>query len=348
MDRRTFGRGVIGAICATPAAVRLAAAGLLGEPAIVMGQTKDKVYRIGYANLRGGPGALDEAFVQGLRDLGYTDGRNVVIEYRWANNDTTRLQTQIEELVQSNVEVIVTSSTPGVRIAMRATKSIPIVIAAAADPVGTGLVADLAHPGGNVTGMSLLTTDLARKRLQLLHELLPGAARVALLAWQVPEAAALPAGRGATERLVAETRAAGLLSGVNVSPQVVATPTELPQAFARMKRDRVQAVIIQNSSFTYENRAEIFGEMLRERLPAMYEARNYAEDGGLVSYGADVQDSFRRAAGYVDRILKGARPGDLAIEQPSKFELVVNLKTAKALGLTIPQSVLLRADEVIQ
>src|SRR5205807_4626933 len=143
----------------------------------------------------------------------------------------------------------------------------------------------------------------------------------------VPEAAALPAGRGSTERMVAETRAAGLHSGVDVSAQVVAAPTELPQAFARMKRDRVQAVIIQNNSFMYDNRAEIFGTLSRERLPAMYDARNYVEDGGLVSYGADVQDSYRRAAGYVDRILKGARPGDLAIEQPSRFELVINLKT---------------------
>jgi putative tryptophan/tyrosine transport system substrate-binding protein len=333
MNRRTF----IGSLGASVLAASLAAS---AQPA-------GKVYRIGYVNLRAGPAAVDEAFVQGLRDLGYVVGRNLDIEYRWADNDTARFEAQVDELVRLNVDVIVTSATPAIRVAMRATRTIPIVIAAAADPVGTGLVSNLAHPGGNVTGLSLLSNDLARKRLQLLHQLLPSAARVALLAWQVPEAAALPAGRNSTERMIAETRAAGLQSGVEVSAQVVTAPTELPRAFARMKRDRVQAVIIQNSSFMYEKRAEVFGTLSRERLPAMYEARNYVEEGGLVSYGPDVQDIYRRAAGYVDRILKGARPGDLAIEQPNRFELVINLKTATALGLTIPQSVLVRADDVI-
>ena len=347
MDRRTFARTLSWAIGTVPMSVRVAVAGLLAGPAIGAAQTKDKIYRIGYASLRAGPSALEEGFLGGLRDLGYVDGRNVVIEYRWANNDMARFQTQVEELVRLKVDVIVTSSTAAVRVAMRATTSIPIVIAASGDPVGTGLVADYAHPGGNVTGMSLLSTDLARKRLQLLRELLPAPRRVAVLAWNTPDAATLPAGRGATDRMIAETRAAGQQMGVDVSPAIVADAGELPKALAPITRDRVQAVIVQNNSIMFENRAQILSVFSRERLPAMYEGRDYTDDGGLISYGPDVRDNFCRAADYVDKILKGARPGDLAIQQPSKLELVINLKAAKALGIAIPQSLLLRA-EVIQ
>jgi putative ABC transport system substrate-binding protein len=170
---------------------------------------------------------------------------------------------------------------------------------------------------------------------------------VAVLAWNTPDAATLPAGRGATDRMIAETRAAGQQMGVDVSPAIVADAGELPKALAPITRDRVQAVIVQNNSIMFENRAQILSVFSRERLPAMYEGRDYTDDGGLISYGPDVRDNFRRAADYVDKILKGARPGDLAIQQPSKLELVINLKAAKALGIAIPQSLLLRA-EVIQ
>lgn len=311
-------------------------------------QTQNKVYRVGYAGLRAGPAAPEDAFVQGLRELGYVVGRNLVIEYRWADNDTTRLQTQIEELVRLNVDVIVTSATPGVRAAMRATKTIPVVMTAASDPVGTGLVANLAHPGGNVTGMSLLSIDLAQKRLQLLAELLPSVTRVAVLGWRVPDAMSSPTKERPTDRLVAETQTAGSRIGIGVSAYIVGSPAELPQAFAQMKRDSVHAVIVQINPLTFQYRAEIVGALARDRLPAMYETRDFVDAGGLVSYGPDVRESYRRAASYVDRIFKGANPGNLAIEQPTNFELVINLKAANTLGLRIPQPLLLRADAVIQ
>ena len=328
--------------------LRVVLISLIAASANGIAETQSKIFRLGYASFRGGPAAQDEAFLQGLRERGYVVGRNIIIEYRWADNDIARFRTQVDELVRLNVDVIVTSATPAIRAAMRATKTIPIVIAAGIDPVGTGLVANLAHPGGNVTGMSLRSNDLAQKRLQLLRELLPGVTRVAVLGSQGPDAASVPTDQRPADRLVVETRAAGSRIGVDVSAHIVGAAAELPQAIAQMKRDGVQAVIVQQGASTFQHRGEIVDALSRDRLPAMYEGRDFVDAGGLVSYGADVRESFRRAAGYVDRILKGANPGDLAIEQPTKFELVINLKAANALGLTVPQALLLRADEVIQ
>jgi len=291
---------------------------------------------------------LLDAFRSGLDEGGYVEGRNLIIEYRWGENDMTRFQMQVNELVRLNVDVIVTSATPAVRAAMRATKTIPIVIAAAIDPVGTGLVSNLAHPGGNVTGMSLRSNDLAQKRLQLLRELLPSVSRVAVLGSQGPDAASVPTDQRPADRLVGETQAAGSRISVDVSAYIVGAAAELPQAFAQMKRDGVQAVIVQQGALTFQHRGEIPDMLSRDSLPAMYEGRDFVDAGGLVSYGPDVRESYRRAARYVDRIFKGANPGDLAIEQPTKFELVISLKAANALGLTVPQALLLRADEVIQ
>jgi putative ABC transport system substrate-binding protein len=330
------------------ALLRVVAVILIAASAIGLAQAQSKVYRLGYASFRAGPSTPDEAFVQGLRELGYVVGRNLVIEYRWADNDLARFQTQVDELVRLKVDVIVTSATPAVRAAMRATNTIPIVFAAAADPVGTGIVPNLAHPGGNVTGMSLRSTDLAQKRLQLLRELLPGVTRVAVLGLRGPDAASVRTDQRQMDRLVVETQSAGARIGVDVSARFVGSAAELPRAFAQMKRDGVQAVIVQQGALTFQHRGEIIGTLSRDPLPAMYEGRDFVDAGGLVSYGPNVRDSYRRAAGYVDRIFKGANPGDLAIEQPTKFELVINLKAASALGLTVPKALLLRADEVIQ
>ena len=251
-------------------------------------------------------------------------------------------------MVRLPVDVIVTAVTPAVRIAKKATATIPIVMVAAADPVGTGLIASFARPGGNLTGLSFLTTDLAGKRLQLLREIVPGAARIAMLAWRSSESDPVSKDRGPTERFVAQTEAAGRLLGVEVRAELIGSAADLPRAFAAMERARVQALIVQASSLTYEHRATIIEASKRLRLPDMYESRELVAAGGLVSYGPSVSDLYRQAAAYVDKILRGAAPGDLAVEQPSKLELVINLQTAKALGLAIPRDLLLRADEVIQ
>jgi putative ABC transport system substrate-binding protein len=324
-----------------------AVAGLIVARANVLAQVQGKVYRIGYPNLRAGPSELEEAFLRGMRDLGYVVGRNLFIEYRWGNNDLKRFDAMVDELVRLNVDVIVTSSTGAVLHAMQATRTIPIVMAVAADPVEAGLVASLVHPGGNVTGLSLLTSDLAGKRLQLLRELVPGVTRVGVLGWR-PAGSIYPPGRHPTELLVAGTQAAGRQMGIEVSAQVVLDGNGFAQAFSEFKREGDQALIVQSSPLAFETRATILEMAARQQLPDMYEERRFVDAGGLVCYGANTTDLFRRAATQVDKILKGAKAGDLPVEQPTKFDFVVNLKTAKALGLTIPQSLLLRADEVIQ
>ena len=311
-----------------------------------VGQRPVKRLRIGYLSLRAGPNAWDEAFVQRLRELGYRNGENLLVEYRWANEDLSLLERQADELVRLSVDVIVTAQAPAVRIAKKATATIPIVMVAAADPVGARLIPSFARPGGNVTGLSVLTTDLAAKRLQLVRELVPGAARIAVLAWDILGRDAASKERGPT--MLAETEAAGRLVGAEVRVYFIGSATDLPQAFAAIEQARSQALIVKNNSLTYELRGPISETSRRLRIPDMYEARELVAAGGLVSYGPDLTDLYRQAAGYVDRIFKGAKPADLPVQQPAKFDLVLNLKTAKAIGLTIPQSLLLRADEVIQ
>jgi len=315
------------------------AVGLLAAPLAAQAQRETKVHRIGYLNLRSGPNAQDEAFLKGLHELGYVEGRNLVIEYRWAAEKEDRLPALAADLVQLNVEVIVTSATPAILAAKRATSTIPIVMAAVADPVGSGLVTSLGHPGGNVTGMTLLSTELAGKRLQLMREFLPRATRVAVLAL---------GGASATPLLLTAMRAAAQKIGIELVVQLVTKADELPGAFTKFQEARAQALIVQVSPLTIEQREKIVELAARQRLPAMYEIRPFVDAGGLVAYGPDAVEMYRRAATYVDKILKGAKPGDLPVEQPTKFELVINLKTAKALGLTIPRSLLQRADEVIQ
>jgi putative ABC transport system substrate-binding protein len=317
------------------------AGSLLAAPHAAAAQQVGKVYRIGFLSPGPGPSSSTEAFRQGLRELGYVEGRNLSIEYRWAAGKVERLPELAKELVLLKVNIIVASSTPTIEAAKRATSTIPIVMVAVADPVGSGLVDGLARPGGNVTGLSLMSTDLAGKRLQLVRELLPKATRVAVLTY-----------RGYTspsKAYLEQMRAAAKQMGLQLMVQEAnEAGDDLPGAFAAVERERAQALDVRVTASSTYNPKRIVDLAAQHRLPVVYDARNFVEAGGLVSYGPNLQEINRRAAFYVDRILKGAKPADLPIEQPIKFDLVINLKTAKALGLTIPPSLLARADEVIE
>jgi putative ABC transport system substrate-binding protein len=278
-----------------------------------------------------------QEFRQGLREAGYAEGRDVVIEWRSANGDFNRIPQLVADLVQSKVDVIVVDSTLATRALKRSTSTIPIVMALVADPVGSGLVANLAHPGENVTGLSMMVTDLSAKRLQLLKETIPRLTRVAVL-WN-PATPYHP-------KAIEELKAAAPSLSIELNFASARTPEEIRRAFSAVSR--AQALYVIEDAFFVTHRMALVKLASKARLPAVYGHRAFVEAGGLMSYGPSVGDLFRRAAEYVDRILKGAKPGDLPIEQPTKFELVVNLKTAKALGITIPESILVRADEVIR
>ena len=321
----------------------IAAGALLTAPLAAGAQQAAKVARIGYLspNLAASP-HLRVAFRQGMRDLGYVEGRNVVIEFRDAERKTERLPALAAELVALKVDVIVTEGgTLGPRVAMEATTTIPIVFVAG-DPVGSGLVTSLARPGGNVTGLSSLGPELVGKSLELLKQVLPGVDRVAVLRQPVALGE-----RVAKDMLKAADVAARALG---VQPQFIEArdPDELDRAFSDMTWARVGALSVLPANMFLREHRRLVDLAARNRLPAVYTSREFVDAGGLMSYGANQPDLHRRAATYVDKILKGAKPGDLPVEQPTKFELVINLRTAKALGLTIPQSVLVRADEVLQ
>ncbi len=315
------------------------ACGLLAAPLGTDAQQPAQTPRIGLLFLLSGPNPNVDAFRRGLRELGWIEGQNIAIEYRWAAGREDRLPALAADLVRLKVAVIVTASTPAVRAAGQATRTIPIVVAAMPDPMATGLIASLGRPGGNVTGLSLLSTDLAGKRLQLLKEVAPHATRVAVLALQ---------GSQATPLLFREVEAAARVVGIQPQLFAVRGPQEFAAAFAAMRQGHTGALIVQASPVSLEHREEIATLAAKDKLPAMYEVRPFAEVGGLMRYGPDLAVMYRRAATFVDKILKGAKPADLPVEQPTRFELVVNLKTAKALGLTIPPSILIRADQVIQ
>jgi putative tryptophan/tyrosine transport system substrate-binding protein len=282
---------------------------------------------------------LLDSFRQGLRDLGWIDGKNISIEYQFGDGQLSRLGELANELVRRNVDVIVTVDTPPTQAAQKATSTIPIVIAVSADPVGAGLVTSLAHPGGNTTGLSLLAPDSDQKNLELLKEALPKARGVAMI-WD-------PNNRGMTLRLTAIQAAAPKL-GIEIQSIAAGGPDDLAGALTAAAKKPPDALIVLSPIYAaYRN--EIANFTTKTKVPLIFDTKGLAgEPGALLSYGVDLAVLFRRAAGYVDKILKGAKPGDLPIEQPTKFELVINLKTAKSLGLTIPQSLLLRADEVIQ
>jgi putative tryptophan/tyrosine transport system substrate-binding protein len=278
------------------------------------------------------------AFVQRLRELGRIEGRNVAIEYRWAEGRTERLSEFAAEFVRLKVDVIVTSATPPVVAAKQATSVIPIVFAAVGDPVGTGLVTSLARPGGNVTGLSLQATDLAGKRLELLREVVPDLRRLAVMA----NVSAPPA---VLEMAEVQTTARAL--GLEVVASEIRRPEDIAPAFESFK-GRAEALYVCNDPLVTTNRIRINTLALGMGLPTMYNVREFVGAGGLMSYGPNFLDLYRRAADFVDKILRGAKPAEIPVEQPTKFDLVINLTTAKALGLKIPEAFLLRADEVIE
>ena len=280
-----------------------------------------------------------QAFRQGLLEAGYTEGREVAVEWRSAEGDYARIPELVADLVHRKVDVIVVDTTVATRALKRATSTIPIVMTIVSDPVGSGLVPNLAHPSGNVTGFSLMMPDLTPRRLQLLKEAIPRLTRVAVL-WN-PDSPF-------HTRLLQELKATAPLLSLELSLVGVRTSEELTSAFSAISRGHPQALYINEDPLFFNHRTLLLGLALKFRLPNVSGVREYVDAGGLMSYGANYEDVFRRSAGYVDRILKGAKPGDLPIEQPTKFELVVNLKTAKALGVVIPESILVRADEVIQ
>ena len=315
-------------------------AGLLAAPVPLAAQTQ-KLHRIGFlgnstaeaeANLTG-------PFREGLRDLGYVEGRNVAIEYRWANGDYKAFPRLIAELVSRNVEVIVTAGTPAALAVQRGAPKVPLVMVAVGDPVGTHLVASLATPGGNSTGLTSIAPDLEGKRLELLNEVVPKLAQVTLLVNSTN-----PFHVGSARQ--AEEAAERL--GVKLQVVDVRTADELGRAFDVVTRARPDALLMLADRVFLHNRAAIVAFAARDRLPAVYPYRELVEAGGLMSFGPNYADMHYRAATYVDKIIKGAKPGDLPIEMPAKFELIVNLRTARALDLTIPQAVLVRADRLIR
>jgi putative ABC transport system substrate-binding protein len=314
---------------------------LLAAPVAAQAQRASNVPRVGLLGT-GSPADTAprlDAFRQALRELGYVEGRTIEIESRWAEGRLERFPGFAVELVDLKVDVIFAVTSPAALAARRATATIPIVFATAADPVGSGLVASIAHPGGNVTGLSLLAPEMVARQLQLLKEAVPRAARVAVLS--------NPLNRY-TSLMVKELEAAARSLGVHVQLVEVREPDAFDSAFAAIAKERSGALFVLFDPMLFAHRTRIAEFANRNRLPAMYPHREYAEAGGLMAYGTDLRDNFRRAASYVDRILRGAKPADLPVEQPTKFELVINMKTAKALGVTIPPAVLARADEVIR
>ena len=309
-------------------------------PVAVGAQQPGKVPTIGFlgGNTAAAMAQWTAAFVARLRELGWVEGRTVAIEYRWAEGSSDRLADIAAEFVRRKVDVIVTHSAEPVLAAKQATSVIPIVFGAAADPVGSGLVASLARPGGNVTGLSVQFTDLAGKRLELLREVVPNLRRLAIMANVGAPGAVLE---------MREVQAAARTLGIEATTSEIRRVEDMAPAFEALK-DRAEALYVASDPLINTNRLRITTLALTARLPTVYAFREYVEAGGLMSYGANFPDLFRRAADYVDKILKGAKAGDLPVEQPTKFELVINLKTAKALGLTVAPRLLDRADEVIE
>jgi len=326
MDRRTF---------------LALAGGLLAAPLAAEAQQPPKTARIGFMSLSSGPTPTMD-ISPGLRELGWIEGQNLAIEYRWAASREDQLPALAVELVRLKVDVIVTSSTQAAQAAKRATTTIPIVATFVADPVGSGLVASLARPGGNITGLTTLATGLVAKRLELLKAVASGSTRVAVL-WQ-PGAF----GERTMRDMMEETQVAGRTLALQLQFVEARRPDDFEQAFSAMREARAGGLLVFPSSILFEARRNIVAHAAKSRLPTVYPWREGASAGGLMSYSTNFPDMYRRAATYVDKILKGAKPAHLPIEQPTKFELVINLKTAKALGLTIPPSLLQRADQVIE
>ena len=300
-----------------------------------------KVPRIGFL------GATDpstnvariEGFRQGLRDLGYLEGKNIVIEYRWAEGKTERLPSLAAELVSLKVDIIVTAGPAVTRPAKETTSTIPIVMSFDNDPVGSGFVSSLARPGGNITGLSALFPELSGKRLELLKEIVPRLSRVAVFG---------TSSQPGTGQALKETEFAAGSFGVQVQYLEIRDSKDIETAFQAARKGRADAVLVLSSAVIFSQRTQIANLAAKNRLPVIFPQNEFVEDGGLMSYAPNYADLFRRAATYVDKILKGAKPADLPVEQPTKFEFIINLKAAKQIGLTIPPNVLVRADKVIR
>lgn len=318
----------------------------LGAMALVMSlaagaQPAARMPRIGYLG-NSSPSLesnLFAAFRQGLRDLGYIDGQNIVIESRWAEGDNDRFSALLADLIRLKVDVIVAAGTPGILAAKQATKTIPIVMAVSGDAVGTSLVDSLARPGGNVTGLTTIVPDLEGKRLELLKAMIPRLSRVAVL-WN-PANPVDPV-------IFKQTQVAARAFGLTVQSLEVRRVQELESVFAALPRERPDALVLLADRFLLTHRKRIVELIAKYRLPAMCAYEDFVSEGALMSYGPSYTDSFRRSAGFVDKILKGAKPRELPVEQPTKLELVINRKTAKALGLTIPPELLVLAEKVIE
>jgi putative ABC transport system substrate-binding protein len=331
MDRRRF--------------LLTAVAGALAAPFAAEAQ-QTKVFRMGYLSQlsRSDPtyASLRGALRQGLREHGYIEGQTISIEWRFAEGRQSTLSNLASDLVRLQVDLLFAEATPSALAAKRATSTIPIVFSPIADPVGSGLVANLARPGGNITGLTFMAPELGGKRLELLKEAVPRMALLAVLSHPGnPSEATL-------KSLLAETESASRVAGVQLQRHEAKGPDDLDKAFGAMSRARVDGLILLPSAMFSSERRRIADLAAQHRLPTMFFFREFAEAGGLVSYGPNFVELWQRAAAYVDRILKGARPSDLPVEQPTRVELVINLKTAKVLGLTIPPSLLLRADQVIE
>jgi len=329
VDRRTFLGTLAGSLLAAPLAAEA--------------QQQGNVRTIGFFGPPPSAGRLVQAFQQGLRDLGYVEGRNIKIEYRYTDvalrGHPDLFSRYAAELVRLNPEVIVVSVTEAALAVKQATTTIPIVTVSVPDPVAAGLVASLARPGGNVTGLSRESRDLIGKNLQLLKDTLPGISRVGALANREDPL---------KSAMVADAEEAARSLGVQLKVVEVSAPTALEGAFSAMHSDKADAVLVLGGGAFYLNRTHIADLALRNRLPSVFQNREFVEVGGLLSYAPSTTANYRRAASFVDKILKGSKPADLPVEQPTQFELVINLKTAKGLGLTISQSLLQRADQVIE
>lgn len=307
--------------------------------ALCVSAEAQKTPRIGFVS--GGASSTSrptlKAFQQGLRDLGYLEGKNILVEFRYAEGKPSRFANLVAELVQLKVDVLVSNSTPAVRAAKKVTKTIPIVMVITQDPVAAGLIDSLARPGGNITGLTRLARELSGKRLELLKEMIPGLSRVGVL-WSADDASA-----------IGDYEAAARTLKISLESLEVRGPKpDLEGAFREATRRRTSALIVVRGAVINPYRNQIAELAIKNRLPSMYESSSDVERGGLVSYSADETESYRRAAYYVDKILKGAKVTELPVEQPMKFELVINLKTAKKIGLTIPQWTLMKADRVIK
>jgi putative ABC transport system substrate-binding protein len=321
--------------------IAVVALGAAASPIVSFAQQQGRVWHVGFLSLSSASLTLQQtdAFLKGMRELGYVESKNLVVEWRFADGKLERLPGLAADLVKLNVDVIVAVASAAIGAAQKATTTIPIVMATTGDPVGSGFVKSLARPGGNITGLSDMGGDTGAKLVDLLLSVVPRVTRVGVLVTPT----------STTYRAISDSVHAGAQkAGVKTLVAEASTPQEIENAFSMLTREKADAVIVGSAPFFGFHRQQIVDLALKYRMPSMFGNRFYVEAGGLISYGQKLIDNYVRAATYVDKILKGAKPADLPVEQPVTLELVVNLKTAKAIGLTIPQSILLRADKVIQ